>query len=130
MQYLINDTRFSEEYSRTEVQQLIHEKKIGVNTEIWTESWGEWKPLRQTDFDLQGAILDQTENAVFEMEPSIGWQVFSFLMPLLMGFIGLAVVLIMYAIKRNESVKVANLYLKLASLGWLVGRILKLLLFR
>jgi hypothetical protein len=64
MNFLINQNdEFTQSYSREEVQNLIDEKKIGLNTEIWTEHWGEWKVIKDTDFNLQNAIYIQNLNS-------------------------------------------------------------------
>ena len=57
MKYLINQGGLSQgEYSREEVEQFILAKRIGLNTELWTESWCEWRAVKDTDFNVAGAI--------------------------------------------------------------------------
>ena len=47
MEFLINqNNQFPDKYSKEDVQNLIDEKKIGLNTEIWTQQWGEWKQIK------------------------------------------------------------------------------------
>jgi hypothetical protein len=57
MIYLIDQNDdYKDDYSRDEIQKLIDENKIGLNTEIWTESWNKWKKVNETDFNLEKAI--------------------------------------------------------------------------
>ena len=57
MTYLIDQNDdFKESYSKDEIQKLIDENKIGLNTEIWTESWSQWKKIAETDFNLEKAV--------------------------------------------------------------------------
>jgi hypothetical protein len=56
MNYLIDQNdEFTGNYSREDVQALINENKIGLNTDIWCESWGAWKKVCNTDFNLNNA---------------------------------------------------------------------------
>ena len=60
-------------------------KKIGLNTEIWTQEWGKWKQIKDTDFEIRYAI--QIENLrpsddIIGEAPGIGWQILAFLMPI------------------------------------------------
>jgi hypothetical protein len=57
MKYLINQGGLSQvEYSREEVEQFIQAKKIGLNTEIWTETWCEWRKVKDADLKTEGAV--------------------------------------------------------------------------
>jgi hypothetical protein len=57
MIYLIDQNEeFNQSYSKEEIQKLIDENKIGLNTNIWTEQWNKWKLVEDTDFNLQKAI--------------------------------------------------------------------------
>jgi hypothetical protein len=57
MIYLIDQNEeFTQSYTSNEIQNLIDENKIGLNTNIWTEKWEEWKLIKDTDFNLQKAI--------------------------------------------------------------------------
>ncbi len=57
MIYLIDQNEeFTQSYSREEIQNLIDDNKIGLNTNIWTEQWNKWKQVEDTDFNLQKAI--------------------------------------------------------------------------
>ena len=57
MNYLIDQNeQFTQSYSIEEVQKLIDENKIGLNTLIWTKQWSQWKQIKDTDFNLQKAI--------------------------------------------------------------------------
>ena len=56
MIYLIDQNEeFTESYSKEEIQNLIDNNKIGLNTNIWTEQWNKWKQVKETDFNLQNA---------------------------------------------------------------------------
>jgi hypothetical protein len=66
MKYLINKNNQYIDYTKEEIQNLIDSHKIGLETEIWTEKWSEWKILRdtETDFDLKKAIyLNENKSA-------------------------------------------------------------------
>ncbi|MFM7730013.1 MAG: GYF domain-containing protein [Flavobacteriales bacterium] len=53
MNYLIDqNNQFPETYSKEDVQSFIDEGKIGPNTLIWTEKWGEWRSVYESDFNL------------------------------------------------------------------------------
>jgi len=57
MKYLVNlNDNSNEIYSREEVQSLIDKHRIGLETEIWTEEWSEWRKVKQTDFILIKAV--------------------------------------------------------------------------
>jgi hypothetical protein len=55
MEYMINHPNYSGKFTREEVQTLINEKKISLNTKIWNKEWYEWRNIRDTDFDLTKA---------------------------------------------------------------------------
>ena len=76
MEFLINqNNQFPDKYSKEDVQNLIDEKKIGLNTEIWTQQWGEWKQIKDTDFEIRYAIriknLTPSDNTIGKA-PGIG----------------------------------------------------------
>jgi len=68
MNYLINqNNEFNLSYTREGVQDLIDQNKIGLNTPIWTEQWGDWKQIKDTDFNLEKAIyvhIEENQNNV------------------------------------------------------------------
>ena len=124
MEFLINqNNQFPDKYSKEDVQNLIDEKKIGLNTEIWTQQWGEWKQIKDTDFEIRYAIqienLRPSDNIIGEA-PGIGWQILAFLMPIagiIMSF--------------NNSKKFPNKakrYGQLAGYGIALGILFKLLI--
>ena len=134
MEFLINqNNQFPDKYSKEDVQNLIDEKKIGLNTEIWTQQWGEWKQIKDTDFEIRYAIriknLTPSDNTTGEAPegeapegeaPGIGWQILAFLMPIagiIMSF--------------NNSKKFPNKakrYGQLAGYGIALGILFKLLI--
>lgn len=71
MEYMIDHSSFREKYSRLQVQTFIDEHRIGLNTKIWKENWGEWRMIRNTNFDLTKAKLEVDsvlpENLIFSL---------------------------------------------------------------
>jgi hypothetical protein len=120
MKFLINQNdQFTQSYSRDEVQSLIDEKKIGTNTEIWTEEWGAWKQLRDTDFNLKNAIYIENLKPSIEEEAGIGWQILSFFVPI--------AGVIMHFNNRKESPNKAKRYIQVAGFGFAFAVLLRLL---
>ena len=116
MVFLINqNNQFPDKYSKEDVQNLIDEKKIGLNTEIWTEQWGKWKQIKATDFDLKNAIRIEilTDPDGIEEERGIGWKILAFLSPI--------AGLIMYFNNKNEFPYKAKKYAQLAGYGFALG---------
>ncbi len=68
---MIDHPAFRERYSRLQVQSFIDEHRIGLNTKIWRENWGEWRMIRNTNFDLTKAklVVDSVlpENLIFSL---------------------------------------------------------------
>jgi hypothetical protein len=120
MNFQINQNNdYPGSYTREEVQNLIDEKKIGFNTEIWTEQWGKWKQIRETDFNWKKAICVENINASVEDEAGVGWQILAFLVPI--------AGLIMFLSNRSDSPNKANRYARLAGFGIAFGAILRLI---
>ena len=120
MKYLINQNdQFTQSYSSDEVQSLIDEKKIGTNTEIWTEEWGKWKQLKDTDFNLKNAIYIENLKPSIEEEAGIGWQILAFFVPI--------AGVIMHFNNRNESPNKAKRYIQVAAIGFSFAVLLRLL---
>jgi hypothetical protein len=120
MNFLINQNELNtQSYSRDEVQSLIDEKKIGTNTEIWTEEWGKWKQLSDTDFNLKNAIYIENLKPSIEEEAGIGWQILAFFVPL--------AGVIMHFNNRNESPNKAKRYIQVAILGFTFRVFLRLI---
>lgn len=73
MNFLINqNNEFTQSYTKEEVQNLLDEKKIGVNTEIWTEQWGEWKQIKDTEFNFQNAIYIRSKKKPINLKILFG----------------------------------------------------------
>jgi len=144
MEFLINqNNQFPDKYSKEDVQNLIDEKKIGLNTEIWTEQWGKWKQIKATDFDLKNAIRIEilTDPDGIEEERGIGWEIFAFLAPIriesltpsdtkgeepgigwkILAFLSPIAGLIMYFNNKNEFPYKAKKYAQLAGYGFALG---------
>ena len=120
MKFLINQNdQFTQSYSRDEVQSLIDENKIGTNTEIWTQEWGEWKQIRDTDFNLQNAIHIENLKPSIEEGAGIGWQILAFLMPI--------AGVIMHFNNRKEFPIKAKRYNQLAAWGIAFGILIRIL---
>ena len=123
MVFLINqNNQFPDKYSKEDVQNLIDEKKIGLNTEIWTQEWGKWKQIKDTDFEIRYAI--QIENLrpsddIIGEAPGIGWQILAFLMPI--------AGIIMSFNNSREFPNKAKRYGQLAFYGFALGILFKLL---
>ena len=123
MEFLINqNNQFPDKYSKEDVQNLIDEKKIGLNTEIWTQQWGEWKQIKDTDFEIRYAIriknLRPSDNIIGEA-PGIGWQILAFLMPI--------AGIIMSFNNSKEFPNKAKRYRQLAGFGIALGLLFRLL---
>jgi len=120
MNFLINQNdQFTQSYTREDVQKLIDEKRIGLNTEIWTEQWGHWKQIKDTDFNLQNAIHIENLKPSIEEDAGIGWQILAFLIPLaglIMGFNN-----------RKEFPIKSKRYIQLAAFGFAFGALMKLI---
>lgn len=87
MKYLISEpSATSEAFTRDEVQKLLEERKINYNTEIWTEHWGKWKKLRDTDFNPDFKEEMEKEDTEKEEELNIGLILLSLIIPIA-GFI-------------------------------------------
>ena len=120
MNFLINQNdQYTQSYTREDVQSLIDEKKIGLNTEIWTEEWGKWKQIKDTDFNLQNAIHIENLTSSLEEDAGIGWQILAFLMPI--------AGLIMHFNNRKEFPNKAKRYIQLASWGFAFGVLIRIL---
>lgn len=120
MNYLINQNdQFTENYTSADIQNLIDEKKIGLNTEIWNEEWGEWKQIKDTNFNLKNAIHIENLIPSIEEEAGIGWQILAFFVPI--------AGVIMHFNNRKESPNKAKRYSLIASFGFAFGALLKLL---
>ena len=128
MEFLINqNNQFPDKYSKEDVQNLIDEKKIGLNTEIWTQQWGEWKQIKDTDFEIRYAIriknLTPSDNTTGEAPegeaPGIGWQILAFLMPI--------AGIIMSFNNSKEFPNKAKRYRQLAGFGIALGLLFRLL---
>ena len=123
MEFLINqNNQFPDKYSKEDVQNLIDEKKIGLNTEIWTQQWGEWKQIKDTDFEIRYAIqienLRPSDNIIGEA-PGIGWQILAFLMPI--------AGIIMSFNNSKDFPNKAKRYRQLAGFGIALGLLFRLL---
>ena len=120
MKFLINQNdQFTQSYSRDEVQSLIDENKIGTNTEIWTQEWGEWKQIRDTEFNLKNAIYIENLKPSIEEEAGIGWQILAFFVPIAGA--------IMFFNNRKESPNKAKRYIQAAGFGFAFGILIRIL---
>ena len=120
MNFLINQNdQYTQTYTREEVQNLIDEKKIGFNTEIWTEQWGKWKQVKDTDFNLQNAIHIENFTPSIEENAGFGWQILACLVPI--------AGVIMYFNNNEEFPTKAKRYIQLASLGFAFGILIRIL---
>jgi hypothetical protein len=120
MKFLINQNdQFTQSYSRDDIQNLIDEKKIGINTEIWTEEWGQWKQLKDTDFNLQNAIYIENLKPSIEEEAGIGWQILAFFVPI--------AGIIMHFNNRKESPTKAKRYIQVTYFGIAFSLLIRLL---
>lgn len=77
MQYLIDDKKFKGKFSKEEIQKLIDENKISLNTKIWRTDWGEWRMIRDFEFDLSRAKFESKsglpENLFLSIFPFIDY---------------------------------------------------------
>ena len=120
MNFLINQNdQFTQNYTRQDVQNLIDERKIGLNTEIWTSEWAQWKQIKDTDFNLQNAIHIENLKPTIEEEAAIGWQILAFFVPI--------AGIIMHYNNRKEFPNKAKRYSLLAAIGFGLSLILRLL---
>jgi hypothetical protein len=77
MEYRIDNNSYQESYSKEEIQELINDKKIGINTKIWCLEWGKWKKIRDTDFDLSKSKdeydSDLSDNLFLSIKPYLNY---------------------------------------------------------
>ena len=94
-------------------------RKLAPTLKFGLKNGGEWKQIRDTEFNLKNAIYIENLKPSIEEEAGIGWQILAFFVPI--------AGMIMFFNNSKESPNKAKRYIQVAGFGLAFAVLLRLI---